>query len=404
MQAPTLAAPPTTVSDLIRSVRSTLREAFGVIRVAGEVSNFRQPASGHCYFTLKDSEAQLRCVLFRSHAARLSFALRDGMQIVVGGQVDVYEPRGDLQLRVVSVQSAGEGALQKAFEQLKQRLKAEGLFEPVHKKPLPGFPQRIGIVTSRTGAALHDIVSIIERRYPVVHVVLVPVAVQGIEAAGQISDAIRCLNELAADSPNRPDVLIVGRGGGSAEDLWSFNEEAIARAIFASEIPVVSAVGHETDFSIADFVADIRAATPSMAAEIVVPDQRSLIRGMKSSLSRAEMYVRALISTDRRRLHHALQSRGFAAPRQRLEQLYQRADDLIDRMTVLQQHRLSTTVSRVNALIRQMDALNPRRVLERGFIRVERDGTAITRGSQLGRGDEVRLHFADTSREAQITS
>ena len=398
------ARPPISVADLVRAVRSTLQESFGLVRVTGEISNFRRPASGHCYFTLKDPDAQVRCVLFRSDAARLAFALQDGMQVVVSGQIDVYAARGDLQLRAVSVQSAGEGALQKAFERLKGRLQAEGLFDPAKKKPIPSFPRCIGIITSRTGAALHDMVTVTARRYPVVEVVVVPVAIQGSEAAGQIADAIRCLNELPAEDPNRPDVLIVGRGGGSVEDLWSFNEEAVARAIFASDIPTVSAVGHETDFSIADFVADVRAATPSIAAEIAVPDRSALVRRMAHAIAGAESRTRALIVEDRRRLRHLLGSRGFAEPRQRIEQLHQRADDLVERMTVIQRHRLATAQARIRALGQQMSVLDPRRTLERGYVRVERDGAPVVRGNDLAEGDDVQIHFADTARGARITS
>jgi len=392
-----------TVTDLVRSVRSTLQATYGLVLVTGEISNFKRPASGHCYFTLKDANAQLRCVLFRSDAARLNFAPQDGMQVVVSARLDIYEARGDLQLRAISIKSAGEGALQKAFEQLKMKLEAEGLFDTRHKKPIPDFPQCVGVVTSPTGAALHDILTIIRRRYPVVQVVVAPVQVQGVEAAHKIANAIRALDSLAANDAMRPDVMIVGRGGGSAEDLWSFNEESVARAIHTCTIPIISAVGHETDFSIADFVSDVRAATPSMAAEIAVPDRFALTQSMASVISGAESHVRKLLTMYRRRLHHLVKSRGFNAPQQRVEQQYQRADDLLDRMRVLQKHRITTTANRVTSLVRQLDALDPRKTLERGYVRVERDGRPVRWGKELEKNCEVLLHFADTSRTAKIT-
>ncbi|MDX1430505.1 MAG: exodeoxyribonuclease VII large subunit, partial [Rhodothermales bacterium] len=251
------AADPLTVTELVGRIRSTLREQIGLVRVDGELSNVSRPTSGHCYFTLKDENSQIRCVMFRSDMRRLAFAPQDGMRVIVTGHTDVYQTRGTLQIRALSMAAAGEGALQKAFEVLKKKLMEEGLFDVGRKRPLPRFPRRIALITSPTGAAIQDLLQILERRYPLVEVVVCPVQVQGVSAATEIARTLSLVNGLSSRSDDhRIDAIIVGRGGGSAEDLWAFNEEIVARAIYGSAIPVVSAVGHETDFSIADFVAD----------------------------------------------------------------------------------------------------------------------------------------------------
>ncbi|HMB89444.1 MAG TPA: exodeoxyribonuclease VII large subunit, partial [Rhodothermales bacterium] len=259
------------VSDLTRGLREVVETQFDNVWVEGELSNFRQYRSGHCYFTLKDDDAQLRCVMWKHFTQYVFFDPQDGMLVRLHGHASVYETRGELQLVTRSMQLAGEGALQKAFEELKQRLEAEGLFAPGHKQSLPPYPESIGIITSGDGAALHDILSVLSRRFPQVRVLVCPVHVQGMGAAEEIAEAITTFNSLPPGDDFRPDVLIVGRGGGSAEDLWAFNEEVVARAMYDAEIPTISAVGHETDYSISDYVADVRAATPSMAAELVVP-------------------------------------------------------------------------------------------------------------------------------------
>ncbi|MEO6201679.1 MAG: exodeoxyribonuclease VII large subunit [Nitrospirales bacterium] len=256
-----------TVSTLTRQIRSTFERNFPPLWVEGEISNLRCPSSGHRYFTLKDQSSQIRAVLFRSQVERLKFALQDGLEVLVFGRLSVYEPRGDYQLLLEAVEPKGIGALQLAFVQLKAKLEAEGFFEASGKKVLPLYPQRIGLVTSPSGAAIHDLLTIIHRRWPLAEILIAPVSVQGDEAAGQIAKAIGTLNQIG-----ELDVLIVGRGGGSLEDLWAFNEEIVVRAIASSRIPVVSAVGHESDVTLADLAADYRAPTPSAAAELVVPD------------------------------------------------------------------------------------------------------------------------------------
>ena len=255
-----------TVSQLTGLLRTSIESQFADLWLEGEVSNLRMPGSGHVYCTLKDEFSQIRAVLFRSSAARLKFTLQEGMCIIVRGRLTVYEPRGEYQIVLDSVEPKGIGALQLAFEQLKARLAGEGLFDEAKKTPLPPFPSRVGVVTSPTGAAIRDMLSVLHRRWPTLHIILAPVPVQGEGAAQHIANAVALLNE-----EDLVDVIIVGRGGGSLEDLWSFNEEVLVRAIAASRVPVVSAVGHETDVTLADFAADRRAATPSAAAETVVP-------------------------------------------------------------------------------------------------------------------------------------
>ncbi|HEX7070418.1 MAG TPA: exodeoxyribonuclease VII large subunit, partial [Rhodothermales bacterium] len=267
------------VGEFAAGLRAHVERRFADVWIGGEISNLRNASSGHVYFSLKDDRAQIRCVMWRSTARTVPFRLQDGMEIRVRGGVTFYEPRGDLQIVVRQLQAAGEGALRQAFEVLKQRLAAEGLFDPARKRHLPIYPEHIGIVTSGDGAALQDMLTILRRRYPIARVSIYSVRVQGFGAAEEIAAAVNALG--SAEGTERPDVVIVGRGGGSIEDLWAFNEEVVARAIFRCAVPVVSAVGHETDFSIADFVADLRAATPSNAAELVVPDQRDLARRIR---------------------------------------------------------------------------------------------------------------------------
>src|SRR5437899_3499917 len=308
-----------TVSALTALLRVHIESAFPNIWVEGEVSNLRIPTSGHAYFTLKDAASQMRAVLFRSVGRSLRFALQDGMQLVCRGRVTVYEPKGDYQVIVEYAEPKGVGALQLAFEQLKARLAAEGLFDQARKRPLPFLPRRIGVVTSPTGAAIRDIVQVAHKRDPGITIVLDPVAVQGESAAGEIACAIEELNKMGGF-----DVLIVGRGGGSLEDLWPFNEEVVVRAIAASHIPVVSAVGHEIDFTIADFVADVRAPTPSAAAELVVRDRQDLLKRVVGFWNRAVQAVRVRIRDCRARVESA--RRALIGPAARMQRAMQRRD------------------------------------------------------------------------------
>ncbi len=394
---------PLTVSELIGRIRAALRDEIGLVRVTGEVSNLSLPTSGHCYFTLKDDTSQIRCVMFRSDFQRLRFSPQDGMQVVVTGQSDVYHARGSLQIRARSMTAAGEGALQKAFEQLKRKLQADGLFDVQRKRPLPRFPTRIALVTSSTGAAIRDLLNILSRRYPLAEVLMCPVQVQGVGAAIEIASTIRALNRVSHRPDVGPvDVMIIGRGGGSAEDLWAFNEEVVARAIFESEIPIVSAVGHETDVTIADFVADVRAPTPSAAAELVVPDRKELVRQVQLLAAKARSAVAGLVARRRQQVLYMVKSHGMMRPRERIEQLYLQVDDLSGRMSSAIANAVGRRIDQVRAISRQLEALSPEQTLKRGYVRVERAGEAVTRASNLKQDDIVDVRFHDGGQKARI--
>lgn len=322
---PELFPPLLTVSELTRQIRSNLEQQFRSVWVEGEISNLRCPSSGHHYFTLKDQGSQIRAVLFRSQAERVKFALQDGLEVVVFGRLTVYEPRGDYQLLLDGVEPKGMGALQLAFMQLKAKFEEEGLFHASRKQILPAYPERIGVVTSPVGAALHDVLTILSRRWPLAQILLAPVAVQGGAAAGQIAAAIRMFNQWSPQIGN-VDVLIVGRGGGSIEDLWAFNEEEVVRAIVASDIPIVSAVGHETDVTLADLAADCRAPTPSAAAELVVPDCAIVKEQAHHHRIRLERSFKSLVSALTVRVQRS--QKRLPEPRLIIGKFVQRVDEL----------------------------------------------------------------------------
>jgi exodeoxyribonuclease VII large subunit len=350
------------VAELTTRVRELLEEAFSSVFVTGEISNLARPSSGHLYLTLKDNQAQLRGVIWRSTAARLKFELHDGLEVIVRGKVTVYPPRGDYQLIVDQVYPKGVGALELAFRQLKEKLQQLGWFAAERKKPLPRFPRRIGIVTSETGAAIRDMLRIIPRRWPAVEILVCPVQVQGDGAAGQIADAIRLLNQLQA-----VDVMIVGRGGGSLEDLWAFNEEVVAAAIFHSRIPVISAVGHEVDFTIADFVADRRAATPSEAAEMVVPDQAEFRDFLSNRLRHFSARMRERLLAARKVVLQLAQRRVLRLPLERVHELEQRLDQLDGRMKRAVGTRLDRVRGQIERHAGRLASLSPLNVLGRGY-------------------------------------
>lgn len=312
-----------TVSEVTRLVKTELENAFPMLWVEGEISNFHRHHSGHLYFTLKDEMSQLRTVMFRSDAKRVPFELKDGLQVVARGRINVYEPRGEYQLAVELLEPKGKGALQLAFEQLKEKLKTEGLFDPALKKKLPLLPKKVGVVTSPRGAAIVDIIRTLERRFARLHILLYPVKVQGEGAAEEIVEGIDYLGKLPGI-----DVMIVGRGGGSIEDLWAFNEEKVARAIFRCPIPVISAVGHEIDFTIADFVADIRASTPSVAAEIVIKEEESLRERIENLEKRLVHNQRYYLQEQRHEVLSLTQHRAFQNMKITLLNLAQKVDEL----------------------------------------------------------------------------
>jgi len=329
----------------------------------GELSNLRAPGSGHVYCTLKDKASQIRAVLFRSSAVRLRFALQEGLQVIVRGRLTVYEPRGEYQIVLDTVEPKGIGALQLAFEQLKERLATEGLFDRDRKKSIPAFPRTVGVVTSLTGAAIRDILAVLRRRWPTLHVLIAPVQVQGESAGRQIAEALTALNDLGS-----VDVIIVGRGGGSWEDLWSFNEEIVVRAIAASHVPVVSAVGHEIDVTLADFVADLRAPTPSAAAEAVVPVLAEIVERLRELTVRAGQVMLRHCAFERQRLDAGI--RRVTDVRFRLQEAAQRTDDMVDRLREMVQQLLTAGRERVHEVQRDLSGLNPILAIKQGLATV----------------------------------
>ena len=379
-----------TVSELTARIKGRLEDAFPAVWVEGEISNLRAPSSGHAYFTLKDDLAQLRCVLFRGRGRRVRFALEDGLQVLVFGGLDVYAARGEYQLVAELMEPKGLGALQLAFEQLKRKLEAEGLFDQARKRQLPRFPRTIGIVTSPTGAALRDMLHIIGRRFGDLRVVIAPVRVQGDGAAAEIVEALRDLGELGD-----LDVVIVGRGGGSIEDLWAFNDERVARAIAASRAPVVSAVGHETDFTIADFVADLRAPTPSAAAELVVREKLAVIRGLADAYDRLKQAIRWRVEQDRERLLSLARRRVLTDPARALRDQHRRVDELTVRLRTAARIQHRHVAHRVALLTNTLSSLHP-------LARISHGRAVLTqlRGRLVSAGEhriKVSRHRFETS-------
>jgi exodeoxyribonuclease VII large subunit len=379
------------VWEVTHRIKACLEEALPRLWISGEISNLSRPRSGHIYFTLKDKRAQIPAVVWRSTAARLRFELEDGLEVLAYGKISVYEAGGKYQLYVDRMEPRGLGALQLAFEKLKAKLHEEGLFDPAKKKPIPRFPSRIGVVTSPSGAAIRDILKVIDRRFPKVSVSLIPVRVQGEGAAGEITEAIDQFNGL----PDM-DVLIVGRGGGSLEDLWAFNEEIVARAIDRSRIPVISAVGHEIDITIADLVADLRAPTPTAAAELAVPELRKLLETLENSGNRLKINLRDRLARARTHLQALERSYGFNRPRDQLRQLQQRLDDLSLQIGKGIQNRLHGFHESVQREAARLEGLSPLRVLKRGYSLTTRTGEKrpLTTTDDLREGLEIETRLA----------
>ncbi|MFO0334303.1 MAG: exodeoxyribonuclease VII large subunit [Pseudomonadota bacterium] len=444
----TLPGPPDrevwTVSRLNREAKLLLESGLPALWIEGELSNFARPSSGHWYFSLKDAGAQVRCAMFRNANARVRVSPRDGLHVLVRARVSLYEARGDYQLIVEHLEEAGEGALRRRFEELKARLAAEGLFDAERKRALPRLPRCIGVVTSPSGAAVRDVVHVLQRRFPAVPVLIYPTAVQGAGAAAEIAAAIR-----RASAGGLVDVLIVARGGGSLEDLWSFNDEEVARAIHACAVPVVTGVGHEVDFTIADFVADVRAPTPSGAAELVVPDRAewsrafvALERRLAGALDRARAERAARVRWAARRLEQlhpgnrlaeraqrvdeleARLRRGLRrrvadaatrlarldaelrgrSPAARLAALEARRAALAARLRVTLQARLEAARSRHALAARALHAVSPLATLDRGYSIVERDGRVVTAADAVAPGDTIRARTAKGAIVATVTA
>jgi exodeoxyribonuclease VII large subunit len=432
-----------TVGELTARIRDLLAKNFTDIIVQGEISNCRMASSGHIYCTLKDERAQVRCVFFKTQQRGMKFHPEDGLQVMVRGTISVYEQRGEYQIYVESIEPVGRGALQLAFEQLKKRLEGEGLFDAARKKPLPMLPSRIGLITSSSGAAVRDVVRILTRRFPNVHLTLYPVRVQGADAGAEIVEGLRFFSRKRF-----VDVVLLVRGGGSLEDLWSFNEENVARAIAASTVPVICGVGHETDFTIADFVADVRASTPSAAAELVVQTRREFDKHVADLRESLDSVIRYRLLELSRRLHELAGRRGFRRPVDLLRQQRQRADELTSRLAVglrarldlsrrrfgaaqlrirsfdfraklanlqlrLQKrgHDLRVRIERMLRLKRerlerlslQLQERNPLKMLERGYaIATDAAGKVLRNVEQVAVGDSVSIRLHEGRLDAEV--
>jgi len=359
--------------------------------VQGEISNFSQPRSGHLYFTLKDASAALKCVMWRNMAQHLQFLPRDGDAVEVHGSLSVYEAGGQYQLYADLIRPVGEGALYQEFLRLKAQLEAEGLFDPERKRSIPSWPRRIGIVTSPTGAALRDMLNTLRRRYPLVRVILAPTAVQGEEASPGIVNALQSLNLIA-----NPDVILLARGGGSIEDLWAFNDERVARAIAASAAPVISGVGHETDFTIADFVADLRAPTPTAAAELATPDRNDLMTALNDQGQRLGRAALGQIAAQRWQLNEMRNRLLRQNPFARIRNDRQRLDELIHRTGVALSHQMKLERSRLFGLERRLEALSPLAILQRGYAVVSTaDGSIVHSAGQVNPGDRLDIRVRE---------
>lgn len=380
------------VSELNRHIRSLLSadSILSDICVSGELSNYKIYPSGHHYFTLKDADDSLKCVMFRTSASHLRFRPENGMSVIAFGRVDVYGRDGVYQLYCNGIMPMGTGDLQIAFEQLKKKLSAEGLFDPNHKKPLPEYPKTIGIITSSAGAALHDMLKILNRRWPLCRVILLPVRVQGAEAPGEIASAIRYANEFSV-----ADLLITGRGGGSIEDLWAFNDEGVARAIYDSEIPVISAVGHEPDVTISDYVADARASTPSNAAEIAVPDQEEMQERLNGYCVRMNRAMTGQIFDLRERLSYLSRSRVLTDASVQLDDRRIQLDRIRESMIAAEERLLSADGQRLASAAAALDAMSPMKVLMRGYaIACDEQGGVIKEAESVKVGDSVQLKLS----------
>ncbi|BCA79377.1 exodeoxyribonuclease VII large subunit [Desulfuromonas sp. AOP6] len=386
-----------TVSRLNALLKETVEDNFVQVWVEGEISNFTPASSGHWYFSLKDENAQIRCIMFRAQARALVFRPENGTRVLCCGRISLYTQRGDLQLIVETMETRGLGNLQLAFEQLKQKLMAEGLFDTHRKRSLPAFPQVIGVVTSATGAAIHDIITVLQRRSVGLRVLLRPVRVQGEEAAGEIAEAIADLNRQG-----EVDVLIVGRGGGSLEDLWAFNEERVARAIHASQIPVISAVGHEVDVTIADFVADLRAPTPSAAAELVVKNRQELEGHVDHLILRLASPMSNQLHLLKERLEGL--TRRLRSPAQSLAIRKQHQENLSLRLTKAMAQKLEKSESYFVSTVARLDTLSPLKTLTRGYAIAFREetGDIVRQARELTPGDHLNIRFGQGSAEVQV--
>ncbi len=387
------------VSEITREIKNLIEQSFSTLWVEGEISNYVLHSSGHRYFSLKDESAQIRCVLFRWAGGKLAFEPQDGMKVFALGTLTVFEKSGQYQLSVAQLHPVGIGELELAFQQLKEKLYAEGLFDEAHKKPIPEYPQAIGVVTSPTGAAIRDIINIIHRRNPGVRIILNPVRVQGEGAGEEIAQAIKDFNEY-----KNVDLLIVGRGGGSLEDLWAFNEEIVARAIYASKIPIISAVGHEVDFTIADFVADLRASTPSAAAELAVKNRVEVLKEVRNLFKTLSSTQRLIVEDYKTRVESARESYGFKRALDLIAQRAQRADELLKSLVKEIKNYFDSQKKSLSLILGKLNALSPLSVLERGFSLTRKlpEMEIVRDAASLRLNDEIEVKFHRGKIKAEV--
>lgn len=388
-----------TPSQLNKGIRVLLEANFLNIWIEGEVSNFKLHSSGHMYFSLKDEKSQISAVFFAGQNRSNKFEIKDGLKVLIFGKISVYEPRGAYQIYVERVEPKGVGALQLAFQQLREKLEREGLFNKERKRPIPKFPKVVGVVTSATGAAFRDILNVVNRRFSGTTILLNPVQVQGEGSAQQIARAVKEFNKLGGI-----DVMIVGRGGGSIEDLWAFNEEVVARAVFESKIPVISAVGHEIDWTICDFVADLRAPTPSAAAELVVQNRQDLVRKVAEFQSRLRNRALGILEEKRSELTNLQESYAFKQPKVLIDQFSQRLDEMLRQLQNYTKSSYSENKQKFQLLAGRLNALSPLAILERGYsISFYQDGKPLKDGSKIKKGDTMTTRLWKGTVYSQVT-
>ena len=388
-----------TVTELNKYIKEKIGadEFLNNVLIKGEISNFKHHYTGHMYFTLKDENSLIKCIMFKSYTTTLKFMPKDGMKVMVFGTVSVFERDGVYQIYAKAMQEDGMGSLYTAYEELKAKLEKEGLFDASHKKKIPFMPTCIGVLTSNTGAVIRDIINVSTRRNPNVYLKLFPVPVQGEGAGEKIAEAIRIMNKQ-----NMADVLILARGGGSLEDLWPFNEEVVARAIYESELPIISAVGHETDFTIADFVADLRAPTPSAAAELAVPDIKEVMRKLENCESRSINSLNKKIELMRLRYEKCMASRVFKEPLQKINEWYLSVDMKIKAMENSVTTTLQQAQKNAGKVIAKLDTLSPLKTLARGYCITQKEGKVINKAEYLKKEDEISLLFCDGEKKAKV--
>ncbi len=378
------------VSEITKQIKFSLETNFSQISVEGELSNFKPHVSGHWYFNLKDSNAVISCTMWKGLNNYVFFTPQDGMKVIVNGRITVYPPRGSYQLDVRSIKPAGVGELQAAFEKLKKKLSDEGLFNEEFKKPIPGFPKKIGIVTAIDGAAFRDMISVASRRYPIAELVIAPSKVQGSGAAKTIAESIRMLNKQ-----KDIDVIIVGRGGGSIEDLWAFNEEVVAKEIFRSVIPIVTGIGHEIDFTIADFVADLRAPTPSAAMEVITPDKEELINYINEFIYDSTQSVKNIYLGLKNNVYNILNSYGFKVPADIIRNKSQQVDNLTYRFIQNNDKQILLRKNKLALLVKTIESHDVKKALKKGFVLVKQDSKFITRAENFNNKLNTSLNFYD---------